>query len=217
MAGIRVTLKSTGQQMVAKLEIEDCFICDDPHIFIKALIKIAYNVGQQRAKQKIDEQLKGFSSENPLRIYDTVKKNEEIPITGKFPKYKEPKGFYNSVLRVMGGLNVVDYTSNMELYGQNIPYDGKVYIQKEENFHIYGVSITTNEKASFGKDIRNVITFYNKENRIVARLFFKSEKDLLLIWDTYYTKMSTFYEKSYFIQYDKEHRTNYYKMFKDFL
>lgn len=219
MAGIRVILKSTGQEMVAMLEIDkdDCFVCDDPHVFIKALIKIAHNVGERRAKQKIDEQLKGFSSEIPLRIYDTVKENEEIMITGKFPKYKAPEGFYNSVLRVMGGLNVYDYTSNMELYGQKIPYDGKVYIQKEPDFHIHKASITVNDRETFGKGIRNVLTFYNKENRIVARLFFKNEKDLLTIWDTYYTKMSKLYERSFIIQYDKEHRTNYYNMFKDFL
>lgn len=98
-----------------------CFICDRIKMINDGTNKIAHNVGERRAKQKIDEQLKGFSSEIPLGIYNTVKENEEIMIKGKFPKYKEPKGFYNSVLRVMGGLNVVDYTSNMELYGQNIP------------------------------------------------------------------------------------------------
>ncbi|GET47140.1 hypothetical protein [Capnocytophaga felis] len=40
MIVIKAILKSKGQEMVAMLKIEDCFICDEPYIFIKALLYI---------------------------------------------------------------------------------------------------------------------------------------------------------------------------------
>ncbi|GIM50953.1 hypothetical protein [Capnocytophaga stomatis] len=214
MAGIRVTLKSTGQQMVAKLEIEDCFICDDPHIFIKALIKIAYNVGQKSAEQKIKQQLNGFTSEGELDLIKSVGIGNEIKITGKFPKYKEPKGFYNSVLRVLGGLNVVDYTSNMELYGQNIPYKGEIFVKEEPDFHIYSVSDPQSGDSIASGKTYHALIFYNKDEKIVVKLFFETKKDLFLIWETYYLKMKRIYEQSSFQEYDKKNGTNFYNIFK---
>ena len=64
MGGLKITLKSTGQTITAKLDTddEDCFICKDPFIFRKALIKIAQTDGKKLAEKEIYES-KTFSSE----------------------------------------------------------------------------------------------------------------------------------------------------------
>lgn len=169
--------------------------------------------GKKKAKQLIKE-TESFSSEFSLKISDCVGVGEELYLKGRFPSYRKPEG-WRWILKLMGGLNVYDYSSNMDLYNQKIPYDGEVYLQEDKkDFHISCASISPSDKKTFSSGERNVLTFYNNKNTIIARIFFHSEKDLLLIWDTYYTKMRKTWGENYLIQYDKEHNTNYYNTLK---
>ena len=99
MGGLKITLKSTGQTITAKLDTddEDCFICKDPFIFRKALIKIAQTDGKKLAEKEIYES-KTFSSEvYPMTLF-SLKTGEEIKIAAsKAPVFKAGKSLKDAV------------------------------------------------------------------------------------------------------------------------
>ena len=195
MGGLKITLKSTGQTITAKLDTddEDCFICKDPFIFRKALIKIAQTDGKKLAEKEIYES-KTFSSEvYPIRLL-SLKTGEEIKIEGNFPNYEETKGVYNKIMKLMGGLNVSEFDSYMEVYEKraskkkNIPYQAKIFIKEEAYFHISSVEVIEGRVTYTNKD-SNLIRFSNNINQYVAILSFQNKEDLNLIWEIYYSEI----------------------------
>ena len=195
MGGLKITLKSTGQTITAKLDTddEDCFICKDPFIFRKALIKIAQTDGKKLAEKEIYES-KTFSSEvYPMTLF-SLKTGEEIKIEGNFPNYEENKGVYNKTMKLLGGLNVKEFDSYMEVYEKraskekNIPYKAKIFIKEEAYFHISSVEVIEGRVTYTDKD-SNLIRFSNNINQYVAILSFQNKEDLNLIWETYYSEV----------------------------
>ena len=124
----------------------------------------------------------------------SLKTGEEIKIEGNFPNYEENKGVYNKTMKLLGGLNVKEFDSYMEVYEKraskekNIPYKAKIFIKEEAYFHISSVEVIEGRVTYTDKD-SNLIRFSNNINQYVAILSFQNKEDLNLIWETYYSEV----------------------------
>ncbi len=191
----------------------DCPDCEDSNIFFNALRKIAKKVGREKAYNLIKE-YSNFSSEIPLEPNKTLEK--EMPIEGNFSTYKEAKGFYNNLMKILGGLNTYEYENNITINNISISYKVQIFLKKDKkDFHIYAVSSPqSGYSGPTGNEI-NGFYFMNKgkvEDNIVAKFFFKSKKDLFLVWNFYYQSVEEQTKKETILNYDKRNHTNFYKI-----
>lgn len=119
---------------------------------------------------------------------------KKLKIEGNFPNYEENKGVYNKTMKLLGGLNVKEFDSYMEVYEKraskekNIPYKAKIFIKEEAYFHISSVEVIEGRVTYTDKD-SNLIRFSNNINQYVAILSFQNKEDLNLIWETYYSEV----------------------------
>lgn len=162
MAGIRVTLKSTGQQMVAKLDIEKQYV-----IFVLQ----GYGGDPEDGKEKAEEHVGGIDYDGLGKIVILAKNNVKVHIYAssttentknavlKEIKQKNNKEQIIMVGHSMGADNIVELTKE----NQNIIFDFVILLDIKD---AYSKGFFSIDDDNIYPNVRNIINYYQEGEMI---------------------------------------------------
>ena len=200
--------------------IANCPDCQNPKLFLDALVQIAQNVGRKEAENSIkkwEEYFRtGVASTEAIKVNICLGLEKKIEIRSKngyFEKIYEqiPRRTYKSSMEALGFYNTYSYADAIVINGKKINYTGEIKIKPKEEFNICCVELKAGNLTYNAKET-NQIWFLNDKNIYTAKLIFSSKDDIDLVWKYYYIKNKNETKENVIKEYDKIHKTNFYNL-----
>lgn len=200
--------------------IANCPDCQNPKLFLDALVQIAQNVGRKEAEDSIkkwEEYFRtGVASTEAIKVNICLGLEKKIEIRSKngyFEKMYEqiPRRTYKSSMEALGFYNTYSYADAIVINEKKINYTGEIKIKPKEEFNICCVELKAGNLTYNAKET-NLIWFLNDKNIYTAKLIFSSKDDIDLVWKYYYIKNKNETKENVIKEYDKIHKTNFYNL-----